>query len=635
MEETVSTIHLLADDVVNRIAAGEVVERPASVVKELVENSLDAGADFIEISMNEGGVARISVEDNGSGIAPGDVPLALMRHATSKINTADDIYSINSYGFRGEALASIASVSKLRITSSTGKMDPFFMEFEGGTHTQTGMAARNRGTGIECRDLFFNMPARLKFLKTPQTENSHVQDTVLRFALARHDVHFRFVLDSRIVLDFPKDTDRFQRIKTVLARRGRGSLLTEPASHELSVDGTYVYAICAPPDVSLRDSGGLYIFVNGRPIRDRVLMKAITGGYGSLLDHGRYPLCVVFITLPPQDLDVNVHPQKTEVRFKNERIVTGTVRRCITDCVTSVKLKLTEGSPVYEIEETGGNPQNTVMERIAKTLSEARDKQLSGGFSSGKPKSFSPGQTSGSFTYKLNSSEGSSTGPSQSPVSSKLPEVKFSEYKGEPVPLLFETERDYFSDFRYLGCHGGLFLLYSSRGKLLVMDMHAAHERIRYNDLMTQWNSRKMVATQLLLPHKMTVSPEQIEIIEKTKDELLQLGMEIEIFGTDVIILRSYPAVLNDPKLDDLIHDVISELETGGTGSEMGSRIPSIIATMACHSARRKGDTITHQEAMILLKRIQEVETGGFCPHGRPVSYFISDAELETRFKRR
>ncbi|MBN2723137.1 MAG: DNA mismatch repair endonuclease MutL [Deltaproteobacteria bacterium] len=634
MSSRKSPIHILSDSVINNIAAGEVVERPASVVKELVENSLDSGADFVEITILDGGRSLIMVTDNGSGIHREDVELALLRHATSKINTSEDIFSISTYGFRGEALAAISSVTKMKITSRVETGDGYFVDFKSGSIVSEGPAVISRGTRIQCRDLFHNVPARRKFLKTDSTESWHVQDAVLKFSLIRPDVHFRLITDNKLTLDFPVESSRFQRASTVLHRRGRGSVSGELNNFTQSSDEINVDVICSNPDVSLRDSSGVYFFVNNRSIKDKGLMKGVTGAYGGLLDRGRYPIAVIYISMPSHSLDINVHPQKTEVRFSNDRSVVGAVRRAVSEALinsrwapSGVREKtytLVQNNFTEEKKSSGSG--SNVIDTVSKTIDAALEKSRARNLHPFLAPSEK--QISTKNLYKTDNPERRSveieysSSTSSNPI--KVNRDLFDSPSSKEVPSA-----------KYLGSHGGLYLFFSTPRGVLVMDMHAAHERVRYNSLFEQYSKKMIVSSQLLFPEKISVSQLQMEKVLQYAEIFTGLGIEIDPFGKNEILVRAIPATLNKPVVSELIMDILDEVDSGGTGSNMGDKIPGIIATMACHSVKRKGDFITAEEAIRLYQDVLNTETGGFCPHGRPVSFLLELSEIETRFKRR
>jgi DNA mismatch repair protein MutL len=632
MDQTPKEILLLPETVINQIAAGEVVERPASVVKELVENSIDAGALRIEVTIENGGSKLITVTDNGRGINPSHLETAMTRHATNKISNMDDLLKINTFGFRGEALPSIASVSKMRISSrATGEDLSSYILIEGGKVKDEGIEVSTTGTRIEIKDLFFNVPARLKFLKTVQTESSHVHETLLKFALAFPNIHFSFYNDGRLIFDFPPHPDFFERCKSVLKRRKKGSVRAKLTWHKSEpIDSIKVEVVLSPPEICLRDAGGVYLLVNNRAVHDRVLLRAVTGGYGALLDRGRYPIAVISLTLPPQGVDVNVHPRKTEVKFLNERAVAGAIRGTVTAALASApwsplhgesngpsptkKYLLSENLESAEKVSDYESTRNRILKSIAgsdKTIGENST-------SSQKSKNQYSQQNSGSQLSSFSAGTSKKT-TSHSDFSPGVQTQASLPIKQPP---------------KFLGSHGGLFLFFSLPQKVLVLDMHAAHERIRYSEIIVGIKNRSVISQTLLFPVTVPLSPPQYELALNHIDKIKIAGLDIELFGTDTAVIRSYPAILNDPPMESLLYSLLDEIESGGSGQALGGIQDTIAATMACHSAVRKGDKITDEEAVSLLIQLENIESSGHCPHGRPVSFTITNSELETRFKR-
>ncbi|MBU1536922.1 DNA mismatch repair endonuclease MutL, partial [Myxococcota bacterium] len=401
--------------------------------------------------------------------------------------------------------------------------------------------------------------------------------------------------------------------------------------------------ILAPPEVSLRDASGCYFFVNGRFVRDRLLLRALAGGYGTLLDRGRYPVAVVFLTLDSSDVDVNVHPQKTEVRFLHERAVAATLRSSVAKVLAGAPwtpLSATLSSQAPSAGQVAPKPQKyylvpdqqsaeeqgdyeatrrRILEKVAQSPS--LGSKLSTQGKTGGPPSGHP-----HHSIKTTDTRGSSRdrAPKQDHESPPSPGTRLSYSRKSPT-----------TDAVYHGCHGGLYLLFSLSDNLLVLDMHAAHERVRFNTILSEMNSNVVSAQVLLFPETISLSAQQMELAQNHLDLLGRAGLEAEPFGIDTLLVRSIPAVLKSPDVKALVEDVLEEIETGGSGMDLGGLYQAVAATMACHSAYRKGDNITAKEALQLLERVESIESGGHCPHGRPVSFSISDRELETRFKRR
>ncbi len=638
---TEGRVHLLPDSLVDKIAAGEVVERPASVVKELVENSLDARASFVDVSVQQGGKTSISVRDDGIGMTPEELRLAVQRHATSKINSIEDLDIISTYGFRGEALPSIAAVSRFSIASRAREMDlAYRIEIENSSIKSDGYEPSSVGTHVLVRDLFHNVPARLKFLKKDSTELAHVQDTVVRLAMVRPDVRFRLVTDGRTALELPRHGDRLTRARAILKRRGGDSL----TSFERT-DGDYgVELILAPPHVNISDTSGVYLFVNGRVVRDRFLLGTLVAGYGGMLERRRYPVAVLFLKVPEGALDVNVHPQKLEVRFREERKVAALVRSSVAQALAAAPwapggvrgsgAKEQDGSSGtrYVLKSTAEQTDEATGDRRASILAAMRRSappagrresgiRMSGSAFSRDASGLATASAPSSVRKPLyrDGSLGLSSGmPSHGDATS-----------GESVTVPVGR----IPDVRYLGQFHGLYLLFETPQGLMVLDQHAAHERIRYVTIFRQMQERQVLQQRLLFPERVNLSPAEMSFLAENTVDWPSLGFDAEPFGTDELMVRATPAILQGSDVTELVHDVIGTLMTGGTGLD-AETMDHLAATMACHGAVRAGDSLSRDDALALLARLQEVEAGGHCPHGRPVSFVMTLHDIEKRFHR-
>jgi DNA mismatch repair protein MutL len=644
-------IKLLPEHIINQIAAGEVIERPASVIKELVENSLDAGARRIEVEIKKGGTEKIIVSDDGRGMDENQLRQALIRHATSKIHSMEDLEKISTFGFRGEAVPSVASISHMRIASrKKGSELGNLMIIDGGVVKKSEPFVQSAGTRIEISRLFHNVPARLKFLKSIPVETSHIQDTILQFSLANPEVHFVFKKDGRLIFDLPGHGSYLERAKVALKRRAKGALRSTLTKYETEFSPDLkVKVLLAPPEITLRESSGLYFFVNHRAINNKTMLKAVLGGYGALVDRGRYPIALVFVQINPGQVDVNVHPRKAEVKFQNDRLIAGTIRRTVVEGIAQANWHRDnsgyaaggKSSTGEKAEEKARHRQN-VMDAIRSSRAGSSVSNRNS-FASSQGKTSSRGQagfgkhkdfTSSSHQVR-NSSSGSHSG--QAKVSRKYKLIAREENPDSTSSSKTQSSQTSLNmgrQERYLGVHAGLFLIFSKAKELLFIDMHAAHERIVYSRIISRVKTQGVNSQRLLYPESIELDAEKIELIEDKLEILKSMGLLVEVFGSSTLLVRGYPAILHNPNLKDMIFEIAEELESGGSGEDLGGLTNSLVATMACHSAIRSGDKITREEAFLLLDQIRETKTGGYCPHGRPVIFTMSNSQIRKKFKR-
>ncbi len=660
-----SRIRILPDTLVDMIAAGEVVERPASIVKELVENALDAQASYVEVQIRKGGTEEIVVADDGCGMTPDELALAVLRHATSKIRDAADLERIRTFGFRGEALPSIASVSRMTLLSRTREMDVGHgLVFDGHARGRKIVEACAPGTRITVRDLFHNVPARLKFLKSEATETAHVQDAIVHAALSAMHVHFRLLTDGRATFDFPPQPDRLRRVADVLSRRVRAGW--HPLE-ERGPDGMRVELFLTPPEVHLSEASGVYLFVNGRPVRDRMLLSAVTGAYGGMLPRGRYPVAVLFLELPPQAVDVNVHPQKTQVRFGNERQVAAAVRGAVQRLLERAPWLASRTAKVYRLQADpapaaakDADP-GTPAPPTARTMSDATGAESTATESPDKALDarnavrqavetalarFSPPRPAAQ--KKSAGATGSSPAPrpAQSPGSASAMKAKEKPAPGKPEPGLFDVSAGLHAAFsappsepapasaepRYLGCHDGLYLLFELPQRLLILDMHAASERVRYEEILAQLRKRQTLSQGLLLPLEIEANG---AFWEEFLPDLAALGFDAHLQDGRLVV-RAVPAVLGSRPPEPVLEELHEAFLAGRTAREGTLPLQErLAATMACHSALRKNDPVTPAMAMDLYRTLQSTPSGGHCPHGRPVMLTLSTQALEALFHRR
>jgi DNA mismatch repair protein MutL len=599
----VSVVRRLPNDLANQIAAGEVVERPASVVKELVENALDAGATKIRVEIETGGVARILVTDDGSGMDEADARLSLERHATSKIATLEDLARISSFGFRGEALPSIASVS--RFTLATRRREEGagtqIAVVGGGDPTvrPVGCAA---GTHIEVSDLFFNVPARRKFLKATGTESAHVGEVVVLAALAAPTVAFTFTRDGKVAKEITRASTHQERVEQVI-REER----LEPCERDRGP--LRIVAYLAPPERARAGAVALYVFVNGRPVKDRQLSRAIAQAYGSVLEPGRYPVGVVYLDLPPEMVDVNVHPQKAEVRFADGRGIFDAVTRELHAALAhAFNLPAFSHAHGYWTGRGTGTVQSA-------TLPEPPRAPLN------------PVPTDSATLPPTN----------RSPDGSEL--LAYVPLTSSPLALA-ETPRDplfgratFYGHLRYVGQVRAMFLLAEGADGLYVLDQHAAAERVTFERLRGEYQRRSIAAQQLLLPEVVSLLPAEHALIEEHAEEALALGLDVRILSGSAVAVHSVPRIVARASPERLVRDLVAEVGRAAH-RPFQDTVDLVLATMACHGSVRAGDVLSAEEAKALLSALDTAEFAGHCPHGRPVVMRLGWDELERRVGR-
>jgi DNA mismatch repair protein MutL len=617
-----ASIAVLDRLVADQIAAGEVVERPGSVVKELVENSIDAGATKIQLDIESGGVRRIRVLDNGSGLPADQVELAFTRHATSKITSIDDLDGVASYGFRGEALPSIASVSKFTVRTRTAdEVAGVELTLEGGRLISRREVGCPVGCEIEVRDLFFNTPARLKFLKRESTEASHCSEALVRLAAMRPEVAFLMKSGGRKIRELPRVEKTEERVAAMFG----GETLARGQGSEAAVD---VLAVLGPPERARAGAGSLYTYVNGRFIRDKTLLAAVTQSFGGTLERGRYPVGLISLDLPPGAIDVNVHPQKTEVRFADSQAVYRAVVRVVGEMVSRAVWSFAAPQPTHASE--GVVTGKSGAPNCRDGLYAHPQSQKGQGFAAGdKPRPYSPFTTPSSPVQRQPQHSLSSKTADEPPAS--RPD---SEIEQAPLPMVATdgTERS-FSSLNYIGQARGLYLLLETDDDLVIVDQHAAHERVTYERLRSQLLDGRITSQRLLLPHNVDLGPVDAARIEERAEELGRLGLEVTRSGPDRVAVHGVPAELTDASPDRLLADMVLALEDGREGSRGGDE-DHVLATMACHGSLRAGRRVGRDEALALIEQMDDIDFAGHCPHGRPVLTRIPWKEIGRRVGR-
>jgi len=592
---------------VDQIAAGEVVERPASVVKELVENALDAEARSLRIELRDGGASFISVTDDGVGMTPGDARMALERHATSKIRDVDDLSRIASFGFRGEALPAIASVSRLRLlTRARGAAEAFELRVDGGRIELERPAGGPEGTRVEVADLFGHVPARRKFLKRPTTEWSHIADWIARAALALPHVRFEVERDARPASVWPATREPLDRIAAVLGDEEAAALIAV----EHAESAGRLTAFVSAPERTRPGTQGLYLFVNGRPVRDPLLRTAVLQAYRDWLPRGRYPTALLFLDVPPEQVDVNVHPAKWEVRFADPQAIRDLVRRSLRRAVEGRRWL----GPAAPTGPAAGTPSAQI-----------------------RPAPIDESRATGHWPLSETVREGA-----QAPVGAGQGDWVFAESGvAEPAPEAAGS-RVRFGDLRVIGQWLSSYLLVESKEGLLLVDQHAAHERVLYERLRREWLERGVERQGLLAPQPVEVGPSAAAHLEEHAERVARLGFEIEPFGESSVAVRAVPALLGDRDPARLVRDLADELasvapEAAPSAADVRelSAADRVLATLACHSARRFGDTLEPTEQRALLDALDAIPWAPTCPHGRPVAVRLDRTDIERRFGRR
>ena len=625
-------IQVLPQPVINKIAAGEVIERPASVVKELVENSLDAGASSVLVEVEDGGRKLIRVTDNGSGMGADDVALAFASHATSKLKTSDDLFFISTLGFRGEALASIGSVSHARVVSRLrGSAEGAEIEVNGGAPSPPRAKGAPEGTAVEVADLFFNVPARRKFLKSASTEFAHVVDLISRVALADPEVSFKLVHNGREAVNVEGTKDRRRRLADLYGRE----LADELADVDSGEGPVRVTGFAAPPAFCRANAKMQLTFVNGRFVRDRSVGHAIVSAYEGLLMHGRYPVVFLFLQVDPREVDVNVHPTKIEVRFHQSEVVYRTVWNALKEALTgtgvmpgaSSEFKVQSSkSKVAANSELGtrspelrlGENERRTQDVERRTPNETEEAQRST-FNVQRPTS-GRGVEGGTLTLPSpwkgegggsNSARGAATGGAAS--------------AGAVVPyarerLCFQVQNAYIVEERADG--------------LAIIDQHALHERVLFHEIEERLGKARLESQRLLIPAVVHLSRAETEMVLAERERLAELGIEVSAFGPDAVAINALPVVLGGVNAESVVHDLLATLGDDAAKTPVEERRLAAMKMIACKAAVKAGERLTESEMRSLLEKAARVPERDTCPHGRPCSLFLAFADLEKRFGR-
>lgn len=613
-----SVIHRLSPRLANQIAAGEVVERPANIVKELVENALDAGAMRIDIDAEQGGVKRLSIRDDGCGMEKDDLPLALSRHATSKINTLDDLEAVGTLGFRGEALASISSVSRLVLTSKTANADQAWSVLAEGRDmdAQLSPAAHPTGTTVEVRDLFFNTPARRKFLRTEKTEFNHLEEAVRRLALSRYDVSFSLRHNQKVIHDVrpaQQTIEKEQRLSALLGRK----FIDQSVFIEQQAVGLTLSGWVGLPTYSRSQADQQYFFVNGRVVRDKLVAHAIKQAYRDVLYHGRQPAFVLYLWLDPKLVDVNVHPTKHEVRFRDGRLVHDFLFRTLHKALAEVRPEDQLTTTTLDAPAHGMPPQAD----SATPMSNDAMSVQSQGPSLQKPLRWQQPYANASQPDRGHVQEHMAAYQSLSqPLNVPRSDVQ---QDGDIPPLGFA-----------LAQVKGVFVLAENEHGLVLVDMHAAHERIVYERLKNALDAQALQTQPLLVPVNVNASEAEMDAAEQYGDTFAELGIELERTGPESLRVRQIPVLLQNANVDALVLSMLSDLMNYGTSDRVLAHRNELLSTMACHGSVRANRKLTLPEMNALLRDMEATERSGQCNHGRPTWTQLSMSELDKMFMR-
>ncbi|WP_437906116.1 DNA mismatch repair endonuclease MutL [Sorangium sp. So ce327] len=656
-------VAILPDDLANQIAAGEVVERPASVVKELVENALDAGARRIRVDIEGGGVGLVRVADDGRGMSREDASLAVLRHATSKIARIDDLRSIQSFGFRGEALPSIASVSRFSLrTRRDGEAEGTEIRIEGGGAAQAIPCGCAAGTVVEVRDLFFNVPARRKFLRAVGTESAHVSEIAQAVALGEPGVTLVLSRDGRVAREWLRTSSRAERARAMLA----GEELATCAGQRGPLT---VEAFVSRPERARSGASWLWMFVNGRHVRDRSLARSIALAYGSVLEPGRYPIGAVFIDLPAELVDVNVHPQKAEVRFADGRAVADALYKIVAAQVAAAfglpapapggfqgrKGKLFEdaASPPGDAwvwssgpaaEAPAAGPSAPAAGASGERQGPPADPWGLGGDLGGVPPARPHAAPAGPAApaqlgawadvaaLDLLARGGPGEPPAPAPGS---PPVPYPDLPARNGPVLSAAERVVsWGSLRFLAQVRNTFFVCEGPDGIYFLDQHAAAERVTFHRLRASFDGRDVATQKLLFPVIVQAAPAEVALVEEAQEAIARLGLDVRPAGAAQLAVHAVPTLLRRAAPERLVRDLVDELSHSGERAFSGA-VDLALATMACHGSLRAGDPVAPEEARALLTALDEVDFAGHCPHGRPIVMRVGWPELEHRVGRR
>jgi DNA mismatch repair protein MutL len=653
-------IRVLSQSLVNKIAAGEVIERPSSVVKELMENAVDAGSTRIDVSVVQGGLDVVRVVDNGGGIPAEELPLAVASHATSKLAEADDLFHVATLGFRGEALASIAEVSRLTIRSRTSdSASGAELEVVGGRPGEVAPSGGPVGTAVEVGNLFFNTPVRKKFLRTTQTEFGHVAEAFTRIALATHQVHFTLRHNEKTVFELAATDDWKQRIATFFGR----DLAEQLIRIESEEGGVRLAGFAAHPSHSRSHNRMQYFFLNGRHIRDRSLQHALGESYRGLLLTGRFPIAFLELQMPPEMVDVNVHPTKLEVRFQDSGRLYSQLLAALRNKFLSTDLDTRVQSPVAGVPQAdfGGGASLSEASGVDSVRAEQLRRDLvdwakgkvsewnlpeGGGVEAASQATMPfrpfPDHPPALGLYRIDRPAAHGSQPNTQAAGEQSSDIEpndTTDWKSvvpenaAPAPRYCDCERSAVRHHTAMQIHNRYLITESEEG-VMVIDQHALHERILYEQLRGRVEAGAMETQNLLVPEPVDLSPAEAAAALENRDLLGELGMKIEPFGGETVLVSGYPAMLANLSPIEMLHELIGRLLAGGKQPERRDLMDDLLHTIACTAAIKAGDRLTPEEIGALLTQRHLVEDAHHCPHGRPTALIFTREELDRHFKR-
>lgn len=624
-----SEIHVLPSEVIDQIAAGEVVERPAHMIKELVENSLDAGATEIEVEFSEGG-RFVKVKDNGKGISPEDLTKAIERFATSKISLSEDLWKLASFGFRGEALASISSVSRFTITSRQKNQERAArMVSQFGKKSELDFLSGEIGTQIIIEELFSNVPARLKFLKTAAAEHSQIKTTLKALALSHPNVSFRIFENSQLLFFWPECEGYRQRVEQVLE-------ISPLYESEAQRENVKAFAVFADPHHVAKTSKNIWLFVQNRWVQDRGLQAAVMEAYRNLLMHGEFPIVCVWVTTPTDFVDVNIHPTKSQVKFQNSSLAFRAVQAALRDSLEkapwipkNIKKDLSSNSTDLEISYAGlsglsakeSQSMNYTFQGSEFSRTQFQQKKLNHPSLSLKDFEKIRNQSS---DFEIKESQ---TSESQFQSISSLNSNNMANSNKE-------AENHYWSSLEILGQAALTYIVCQARDKIVFVDQHAAHERVVFEKLMQTWKGGNIDIQEYLFPLAVDLSTEKVEALRQVKDEIQRLGVHLEELGPSTMGVKAAPSIIKENVFQGTLEKIADEVLNHGGSAAMEKVIGDICASMACHSVVRAGQALSHEQMRNLLIEMDEFPLSSFCPHGRPVSVEYPFYKLEKDFGR-
>ena len=638
-----SRIKILPPLVVNKIAAGEVVERPASVVKELMENAVDSGATRVDVSLEKGGADSVRVVDNGRGISAEELPLAITNHATSKIATAEELFEVDSLGFRGEALASIASVSRLTIRSRTEEAEGAELEVSGGAEGTVAPSGCPRGTSVECRDLFYNTPVRQKFLRTPQTEAGHSTEAFTRVALANPKVHFTLSHNGRLVHDLPTaasaddEQGMLQRIGALFGD-ALASALIPVSSRDVTEQGEEVLLSghVAAPTESRSHTKMQYLLLNGRTIRDRSLQHALSEAYRGLLLTGRKPICFLRLSMPPRLVDVNVHPMKLEVRFAQAGSLYSQLLGALRSKFLSTDLRAGTTAPSESPESPNMPGPSELVSWAKETLSQRRLDEARGDHSSSSAAPFKPYPNASPYS---GANEPLTLRPFHREAPSQETLALSDERETTDVAVTHRVDpptTGHAPSGRFekaLQLHNRYLVVENDEG-MEIIDQHALHERVLYEQLRKRVLEGPLETQRLLVPEPVDLSPSEAAAVMQQIEMLKKIGLGVESFGGDTVLVTTLPALLGKASPESVLREVASKMVEEGQSPEARDLCDELLHSMSCKAAVKFGDPLTEEEIQALLASRHETENHHHCPHGRPTSLVFTREELDRKFQR-